>query len=203
MPDFFDARRPHDGLSYDDYLAHWEEQKDRSADDADKEERKMLHYLNYNYERQEHVHAEYEMSDALAEAVDAIDEPQLWMVLTEPWCGDSAFCLPVLAEAADRNDDVTLRILLRDDNLDVMDQYLTGGSRSIPKLVAFGESGQEHFTWGPRPEAGQALFDKHKAAGEDKMQIVQYLMDWYEDGGWMKVDHELAEAIKADAPVTP
>ena len=152
MKDFFADRRPHNGLTYADYRAHWREQKDQSAEGLDPDERKTLHYLNYNWERQAHVHDNYTPSDDLESAVDAIDEPQLWMVLTEPWCGDSAFLLPVIAEAAQLNDDVTLRILLRDDNLDVMDQYLTDGSRSIPKMAAFSDDGEELFTWGPRPK---------------------------------------------------
>ena len=130
MKEFFEQRRPHDGLTYDQYLAYWQEQMDRSMKDLDRDERKMMHYYRYNWERSEQVMAEYEPSDALREAVQAIDEPQLWMVITEPWCGDSAFNLPVVVQAAELHDDVEVRILLRDDHLDVMDQYLTGGSRS-------------------------------------------------------------------------
>lgn len=197
MPDFFDDRRPHEGLPYDEYRAHWREQTDRPAEGADPDERKMLHYLNYNWERQAHVHDAYTPSDELRAAVEAIDAPQLWMVLTEPWCGDSAFLLPVIAEAAGLRDDVTLRILLRDDNLDVMDQYLTDGSRSIPKLVAFSEDGEERFTWGPRPESARERFAELREAYDDKQQQIAELIEHYEDGGWREADAELATALRA------
>ena len=118
MKEFFEQRRPHDGLTYDQYLAYWQEQMDRSMKDLDRDERKMMHYYRYNWERSEQVMAEYEPSDALREAVQAIDEPQLWMVITEPWCGDSAFNLPVVVQAAELHDDVEVRILLRDDHPD-------------------------------------------------------------------------------------
>ncbi len=197
MPDFFDDRRPHDGLSYEAYRAHWREQKDRPAEGADPDERKMLHYLNYNWERQAHVHDAYTPSDELRDAVARLDEPQLWMVITEPWCGDSAFLLPVIAEAAALSDDVTLRILLRDDNLDVMDQHLTDGSRSIPKLVAFSEDGEERFTWGPRPEPARERFAELREKHDDKQTQVAELIEHYEDGGWRAADAELAAAIRA------
>lgn len=195
MKEFFEQRRPHDGLTYDQYLEYWQEQTDRSMKDLDRDERKMMHYYRYNWDRSEQVMQEYEPSADLRESVQAIDEAQLWMVITEPWCGDSAFNLPVIVKAADLNDDVELRILLRDENLDVMDQYLTGGSRSIPKLVAFASDGQERFTWGPRPDAGQEVFDRLKAAGKEKTELIQDLIAWYEDGGYEHVDTELAETI--------
>ncbi len=207
MPDFFDARRPHDGLTYDAYRAYWQAQRDAPLDtehlspDELRSARKTKHYLQYNWDRQAATHDAYAPSDALRDAMAALDEPQLWMVLTEPWCGDSAFSLPVLAEAAGLSAHVTLRILLRDDHLGIMDQYLTGGSRSVPKLVAFADApgtpadGAERFTWGPRPEAAQALFDELRDEGVPKPQIVQRLVDWYADGGFMEVDRELANAV--------
>lgn len=203
MPDFFDARRPHDGLTYDDYREYWQEQKDASREDPDPDERRLLHYLNYNWERQAHVHEEYTPSESLRDAVTNIEEPQLWMVLTEPWCGDSAFLFPVIVEAANLNDDITLRILLRDDNLDIMDQYLTGGSRSIPKLVAFSEDGDERFTWGPRPEEARQLFEELRAKYDDKMEVIENLLAHYEDGGWREADAELAATIRQSAKARP
>jgi hypothetical protein len=196
MPDFFDARHPHNGLNYDEYREYWREQKDASPEDPDPDERRLLHYLNYNWERQAQVHEEYTPSDDLRVAVTEIDEPQLWMVLTEPWCGDSAFLLPVIAEAADLTDDITFRILLRDDHLDIMDQYLTDGSRSIPKLVAFSSDGEERFTWGPRPDDAQQLFEKLRAEYDDKMEVIEDLIAHYEAGGWRQADVELAEVIQ-------
>lgn len=197
MTDFFQQQRPHNGRTYTEYKQHWQEQKDRSMRELDSDERKMMHYLRYNWKRAQATEEAYAPSETLTEAAASIEESQLWMVITEPWCGDSAFNLPVIQAAAEQNEQITLRILHRDENLDIMDQYLTGGSRSIPKLVAFSADGEERFTWGPRPDAGQEVFDRLKENGHDKMEIVQKLIAWYEDGGYRHVDHELAEAIRA------
>lgn len=198
MSELFENGRPHDGLRYDQYREEWKEQKDEDLPKgADPSERKMHHYLNYNWERQAHIHETYEPSEQLRLAVESLDESQLWMVLTEPWCGDSAFLLPVIAEAAALNEDVSLRILLRDDNLDVMDQYLTGGSRSIPKLVVFSEEGDERFTWGPRPEGAAQRFRTLTEEYDDKSELIGEFLEYYEDDGWREADAELAEAIQA------
>jgi thioredoxin-like negative regulator of GroEL len=202
MSDAIDEDRLLDGLTYRQYRDRWTEQKDRPMEDAeDAEERRMLHYLNYNWDRQAHVHDRYAPSDAARAVLNALEEEQTWMVLTEPWCGDSAFLLPIIAELAAASDRVTLRILLRDDNLDVMDEYLTGGSRSIPKLVAFGADGEERFVWGPRPDAAAELFASLKADDTPKEQAIQTLVEHYEDGGWRDAEAEIVDAIAASAGV--
>lgn len=190
-----------DGMTYAEYKAHWEAERTADLpDEADASDRRMMHYLNYNHERQASVHAAYTVSEDLDDALDALDTPQTWMVLTEPWCGDSAFSLPVIAEAAQSHPDIDLRILLRDDNLDLMDRFLTDGSRSIPKLAALDENGTVLFTWGPRPDVAQDRYDALNADGKDKMAIVKALLDWYDKDGWQHVERELIDTLHATTP---
>ena len=147
MKAFFEERRPHEGLSYEEYLFEWQEEINTPLEELDAQDRKYAYYARYNYDRSENVSASFSPSQHLKHLISSIQQPQLWMVLTENWCGDSAYCLPVLVRAAELSDEVTLRILYRDEHPDIMDHYLTGTSRSIPKLVAFSEDGQELFQW--------------------------------------------------------
>jgi hypothetical protein len=198
MPDFFDESRPHNGLTYEEYRSDWKRQLDASPpEDADASERRMHYYLQYNWDRQAHVHETYSPSEELRSEVGDIESPQLWMILTEPWCGDSAFQLPVIAEAASLSDAVTLRILHRDDHLDLMDQYLTDGSRSIPKVVAFSGAGEELFEWGPRPDGATQRYRSLKQEYDDKNEIIAELLKYYNDGGWREVDEELVAALRS------
>lgn len=73
------------------------------------------------------------------------------VALSEDWCGDAVNTLPVLARfAAEAGWD--LRVLERDDNPDLMDAHLTGGtSRSIPVVIVYDEDFREVGWWGPRP----------------------------------------------------
>jgi hypothetical protein len=201
MPDFFDNRRPHEGLTYDAYTEAWEEKLKRSMAELSADERRYQHYARYNWERAEAVEQEYMASEELREVMNTIDTPQLWMVLTDDWCGDSAFSLPIIARAASLSDHVTLRILRRDDNLDIMDQYLTDGSRSVPKLVAFSEDGDELFEWGPRPADAAALREGLIAEGAEGKDVVEPLITWYEDGGYEDVEEELIDRLTSSLPV--
>lgn len=187
--------RIHEGLTFDQYIAKWQERLAQPMKGMDRVARRYLFYRRYNMERAGRVEAAYEMSDALKAAVDAIDASQSWLVLTEDWCVDSAFSLPIISEAVSRNPNVNMRILLRDDNLDIMDRYLTNGGRSIPKLVVFDEFGRELLSWGPRPDALTKARAVWASEGVDGAIISQRSIAWYEDGGWHQVDAELAGAL--------
>ncbi|MEM8486686.1 MAG: thioredoxin family protein [Bacteroidota bacterium] len=183
------------GLTYDEYLATWQAHMAMPLKGLDKNARKYLFYARYNAERSGRVESEYKMDQKLADLIDSIAAPQDWLILTEDWCVDSAYALPIISKAAARNPHINLRILLRDDNLDIMDQHLTDGGRSIPKLIAFGAEGTELFQWGPRPDTLKQLRETWKAAGIEGPKLSEQGVVWYEEGGWQMVETELIDAI--------
>ncbi len=74
------------------------------------------------------------------------------LVLSEDWCGDAVNIVPIVAKLADSVSNMDLRILARDENLDIMDAHLTNGrSRSIPIVILLNDKFQECGWWGPRP----------------------------------------------------
>lgn len=63
------------------------------------------------------------------------------LVITEDWCGTSLAYVPFIARLVDGRPGVDLRVFLRDENPDVMDQFLKRGLyRSIP-VIAFFDDG--------------------------------------------------------------
>ncbi len=146
---------------------------------------------------------QFQPSEELIEAVKRIDESQLWMVITEIWCGDSAQNLPIIAKAAELNDRIDLRILLRDSNTDIIDHYLTNGtSRSIPILVTFDLYGNEIFKWGPRPDTAKSLVTNLKRDGFSKEEFNQHLHLWYGRNRGKELESELLELLMNSNPVT-
>jgi hypothetical protein len=77
------------------------------------------------------------------------------LVLSEDWCGDAVNIVPIVAKLADSVSNMDLRLLARDENLDIMDAHLTGTSRSIPIVILLNERFDECGWWGPRPLALQ------------------------------------------------
>ena len=139
---------------------------------------------------------QFQPSEELIEAVKRIDESQLWMVITEIWCGDSAQNLPIIAKAAELNDRIDLRILLRDSNTDIIDHYLTDGqSRSIPILVVFDLDGNELFKWGLRPDTAKTLVTNLKKDGFSKEEFNQQLHLWYGRNRGNELESELVQLL--------
>ena len=121
-----------------------------------------------------------------------------WLVLTEGWCGDAAFIVPMLATIEQAlPDKVKLKLLLRNQNLDLMDAHLTNGGRSIPKLIVLDKDLQELGTWGPRPSLLQIEMDKWKNEGLGLNQIIPKVHAWYERNETESIQGELIELVRS------
>lgn len=129
-----------------------------------------------------------------------IHGPQTWLVLTECWCGDAAQCNPIIAALAERTPGVTLRFILRDENLAIMDRYRTNGGRSIPKLIAWDDTTREElFTWGPRPAGAQVIYNEYLAQPVDQRDgeaMKEQLHRWYFDDAGVSVQEELLALVE-------
>lgn len=186
-----------EGDTYEQYRAKWDERLRRPTSDMTRTERKYHYYRKYNRDRSRRVHEAMDASTSDVERVAPATQRQTWMVLTEDWCVDSAYLLPVIARVAAADEAIDLRIVERDENLDVMDQFLTNGGRSIPKLVGFDEDGVELFQWGPRPEGARLLREELKAAGASGADVTNALITFYEEGGWWEAAEEIAEQLRS------
>ncbi len=141
--------------------------------------KKKLGFTKLNQRRTYRILKTYKVSEKIKKAVSKITETQTWMILTEDWCGDSAQNLPYLYKISQLNNHIDLKLLYRDDNLEIIDQYLTNGGRAIPKLVMFDKNGNELFQWGPRPEEAKKLVAQWKAEGDAADQFNEKLHLWY------------------------
>ncbi len=105
------------------------------------------------------------------------------LVITEPWCGDSLASLPVLIKMGEINISWEIRILLRDENTDLMDKFLTNGGSAIPVFLFLADDGSLISKWGPRPEKVQAIFKAHRErieSGEiDRKEVYLKLRKFY------------------------
>ncbi len=147
-----------------------------SLNDAEKT---LFEYKKLNLQRSSRIEKYYLVNDELKSIIQNIKQIQTWVIITENWCGDSAQNLAYIAAFTKMNPSITLKIILRDSNLDIMDQYLTDGSRSIPKLIAFDENWNELFNWGPRPQAAKELMEQLKKEGLSKTDKYEKLHLWY------------------------
>jgi Thioredoxin len=185
------------GIRYQEYLNRFiYELAEINIDSLDEKARKKFETKKLNLQRSTRIMKTYKVSEELKEEIKKINEPQTWMVITENWCGDSAQNLPYIALIAEENPNINFKIILRDSNLDIMDQYLTNGTMSIPLLVAFDPKGNELFRWGSRPKAVQELFLQWKAEGIVKPELYEKLHLWYARNKGREIESEFSDILK-------
>lgn len=159
------------------------------------DEKNLLENKKLNLHRMIRIEKHYHVSNELKNLIQQIDKPQIWMIISEIWCGDSAQNIPYIAKLVELNPKINLKIILRDTNPDIMDLYLTNGTRSIPILIAFNESGEELFKWGPRPQEAIKLFADLKLQGLEKSAILEKVHLWYGRNRGKKLEIELMQLI--------
>jgi hypothetical protein len=183
------------GMDYETYLTLFKKLVDEPNFDNELD-MKWYEFRKLNLQRTLRLQKYFIPSDDLINVISSTQYSQTWLVLTESWCGDSAQNLPIIAKAASLNTKINLRIVPRDENLELMDKYLTNGSRSIPKLIVFDNKNNELFKWGPRPAEAQNLFSKLKNEGLDKSEINKQLHLWYGKNHGKEVEKELIVLLK-------
>lgn len=103
-----------------------------------------------------------------------------WLVITESWCGDAAHIVPALNKIAEAIN-IDFRVVLRDDNLDLMDMFLTNGARAVPMLIMIDNiTGDVINTFGPRPKEATQMVQDYKAKyGTITPEFKEDLQVWY------------------------
>jgi hypothetical protein len=151
-------------------------------------------YLNYtklNWSRQERWLKTGVLNDELVTIIQFIGKKQIWIIITEPWCGDAAHTLPFLHRLSELNPLIQVDYQLRDSEPFLINQYLTNGSKSIPKLIITDEDHKELAVWGPRPVGCQLLYEQlvidHVPMDQKKIALQQ----WYNADKGVSLQNEL------------
>ncbi|WP_337873493.1 thioredoxin family protein [Ignavibacterium sp.] len=183
-------------LSYQQFLELSERNvKSVNPDLLNEADKAYYDYRKLNFARVSRLEKLYKPSEKALNIVRKISSPQIWLVITEDWCGDSAQTLPVIASLSELNENISLKIVLRDANLDLMDLYLTHGKRSIPKMISFDSELNELFQWGPRPHKAKLLVDELRKQDLSKQDIIKQLHLWYAKDGGYSTEEEIIELI--------
>jgi len=148
--------------SYLKALEFWSENQTSSSG---KENPEYVRFTKLNLARTRRIHQNLIIKVDLKRWIINLMKPLSWVILTESWCGDSAQNLPLILDLAALNPQyIDVQIFLRDQNLDLMEHYLTHGTRSIPKMIVRdNHSLEDLFIWGPRPLPAQKILENWKS----------------------------------------
>lgn len=158
----------------------------------------LLHYTQLNQARMHRLDKTTTLTETTLEKIQQLDKDYLWVVLTEGWCGDAAQIVPVLHKMAEASNRIELRFVLRDDNPNLMDQYLTNGTRSIPKLIVVAKAtGTVVGHFGPRPQgAKQLILDYKNTHGVVDETAKTELQKWYLQDKGVQIQEEVLALLQ-------
>ena len=156
-----------------------------------------INFTKLNLKRMERLNKRIELTPAQKLDFQNLETRQTWLVFLESWCADGAQTIPVLNKLAEASENIDLKIILRDENPELMDHFLTMGTRSIPKLVILDEELEVMQTWGPRTEtATQMAIDYKKEFGRIDTNFKAKLQVWYNKDRGLSIINELTEIVQ-------
>lgn len=157
-------------------------------------------YVNYtalNHRRMKRWDKTLKFDGKSIDKIKSVDVKMNWVVLTESWCGDASPALPVMHKITQINHNISLKVLLRDHNLELMNLFLTNGSLSIPKLIAFNPINNNIIgTWGPRSTKATQLVETFKSEnGALTADFKESLQIWYNKDKGQSILEDLLELL--------
>ena len=161
-----------------------------------------INYTMLNEKRMSRWNKKLEISEAYKAKIIVFNSEIIWLVITESWCGDAAHLLPVMNKVAELNPNINLRIVLRDNNEGLMNQFLTNGSKSIPKLIMMdADSLKVINSYGPRPSTATAMAENYKKEHcQLTSEFKEDLQRWYnKDKGKTTID-DLIKLLETHTP---
>ncbi len=168
-------------MTYEAYRTLMDEHASKGTSTGPNQTEALTNYTMLNQRRFKRLDKTTKIHPEDITRIESFKGDVTWLVLTESWCGDAAQTMPVMQKIAQLSDGITVKVVLRDDNLELMDAFLYNGGRSIPKLVAVDNtSGKVIGDWGPRPTTATQLVNDYKEEhGKLTPEFKQDLQVWY------------------------
>jgi len=184
-------------MNWNDFLSRFDDVLEGRTTTAPYDNPAYVEYVKLNAARQKRWMKTLSLTDETKEVLRTIEEPQQWILITEDWCGDSAHNSPFIVAMAEENPLIHLDVVLRDTPPFLIDQYLTNGGRSIPKLIVREVNGKDLFSWGPRPAGCQQLMMDMKAQAVPPTDSKIELQKWYNEDKGVSVQQEISLLVQS------
>jgi len=184
-------------LSFSEYIELLEGLSAEGKTTGPNQSESMVGYGRLNLARMRRLEKTIELDENVRPLISELVVDWTWLIITEGWCGDAAQNIPVIEKIAAANPGIETRYILRDENPELIDRFLTDGGRSIPKLIAIDRNSSDVLgTWGPRPKTAQKLFSEQRSLCIEKPVILENIQRWYLADRGRSLQLEIAELTK-------
>lgn len=189
-------------MNYEQYKKLLEDLLQKGKTTGPNQSDEYLNYAKINLQRMHRLEKTITLSPELSGSLTNIKSSYAWLIITEGWCGDASQNLPVLNLIGKACANIDLKLVLRDEHPELMDQYLTNGARAIPKLICLKKDPMatavysEIFVWGPRPAALQEIVMKLKKENVPVAEKGLVTQNWYNTDKTQSLQKELLKLIR-------
>lgn len=187
------------GISFSNYFELAEKQTEEGRTSGENQEESLVAYSKMNFQRMKKWVKTGKISEELTKCIKESNQKLSFLVITETWCGDAAQNIPFLAKMVELNPNWEMKLVFRDENEALINQYLTNGGKAIPKVIVMDEMGNELFNWGPRPALAQKLVVDYKNKPEPKEEYAVFaesLHLWYAKNRGVALQEEWQQILK-------
>jgi len=180
-------------LSYQDYRVLVKKLAEKNTNSGLEKAEDLANYTKLNDRRMRRWDKTIKISEDAQQKILKFNQKIIWLIITESWCGDAAHVIPALNKMAELNSNIEIKIVLRDDNLKLMDFFLTNGGRAIAKVIMVDtETGDVLNTYGPRPTEATELVNEYKHKnGKITPDFKEDLQHWYNKDKGQNVIHDV------------
>lgn len=168
-------------ISYNDYRTLVSQLVEEQSTTGNEKTEALINYTMLNDRRMKRWDKTVKLSDEAKAKIQNFNHKVTWLVLTESWCGDAAHIMPVINKVAELNNNIDYKVVMRDENDALMNEFLTNGGRAIPKLIAINNETNEVIdTFGPRPNFATEMVKAYKEEhGKLTPEFKEDLQRWY------------------------
>ncbi len=186
-------------MNYKAYMALMQDLLSENRTTGPNQAAELVEYTRLNFHRMERLNKTIVLSAELESALQQLKKRWTWLVISEAWCGDAAQTIPLMhAISVASKGKIDVKLVLRDENLELMDAFLTNGGRAIPVLICIDTETLENIgKWGPRPAVAQKMvIDFKQNPTQDLVQFKTMLHTWYAKDKTNSQQQEMATLIK-------
>ena len=158
----------------------------------------LLNYSMLNDKRMDRLDKTLKISEETQISINNLKNDFTFLVIAEGWCADGAQIVPILNKIAETSAKIELKIVLRDENEALMNQFLTNGSKAIPKIIIVDAENKVINSWGPRPSiAAKMVLDYKEQHGSIDADFKKNLQIWYNKDKGTNTQEDLLKLLKA------
>jgi len=191
------------GISYRDYRELVKQLADEHSNTGIEKTEALANYTKLNDRRMRRWDKTIKISKETQQKISEFNQKMTLLIITESWCGDAAHVIPALNKMAELNPNIDVKLVLRDENLELMDMFLTKGGRAIPKVIMIDdETGAVLSTYGPRPSEASSYVNRFVAKnGSLTPEFKEDLQHWYNGDKGQNIINDIIEILSQLEPI--